>query len=307
MVDQNALKAIIEQVLTEMNIGNAAAAASPSAAEAVKAGETPAAPAAEGVVKVDDGFIPDVSEIDIRKQYLVENPVNGEAYYDLKQYAPARLGIGKAGARYKTLPVLEFRAAHSAAQDAVFSQMDLEFVEKLDLFVVRTMCTSKDEYLTRPDLGRKLNPEGVAMVKEKCKKNPTVQIFVSDGLSSAAVVANIPDLLPALMQGLQSYGIDVGTPFFVEYGRVGVEDEITELTGATVTCDLVGERPGLITAESMSAYITYKGTVGMPEARRTVISNIHKDGTPPVEAGAHIAEVIKIMLEKKASGTDLKL
>ncbi|MCD7875832.1 MAG: ethanolamine ammonia-lyase light chain EutC, partial [Cloacibacillus porcorum] len=150
-------------------------------------------------------------------------------------------------------------------------------------------------------------PEGVAMIKEKCKKNPTVQIFVSDGLSSAAVVANIPDLLPALMQGLQSYGIDVGTPFFVEYGRVGVEDEITELTGATVTCDLVGERPGLITAESMSAYITYKGTVGMPEARRTVISNIHKDGTPPVEAGAHIAEVIKIMLEKKASGTDLKL
>ena len=183
----------------------------------------------------------------------------------------------------------------------------LSEIEKLDLFVVRTMCTSKDEYLTRPDLGRKLNPEGVAMVKEKCKKNPTVQIFVSDGLSSAAVVANIPDLLPALMQGLQSYGIDVGTPFFVEYGRVGVEDEITELTGATVTCDLVGERPGLITAESMSAYITYKGTVGMPEARRTVISNIHKDGTPPVEAGAHIAEVIKIMLEKKASGTDLKL
>ncbi|MCD7877713.1 MAG: ethanolamine ammonia-lyase light chain EutC, partial [Cloacibacillus porcorum] len=162
MVDQNALKAIIEQVLTEMNIGNAAAVTPPSAAEAVKAGETPAAPAAEGVVKVDDGFIPDVSEIDIRKQYLVENPVNGEAYYDLKQYAPARLGIGKAGARYKTLPVLEFRAAHSAAQDAVFSQMDLEFVEKLDLFVVRTMCTSKDEYLTRPDLGRKLNPEGVA-------------------------------------------------------------------------------------------------------------------------------------------------
>ena len=83
MVDQNALKAIIEQVLTEMNIGNAAAATPPSAAEAVKAGETPAAPAAEGVVKVDDGFIPDVSEIDIRKQYLVENPVNGEAYYCL--------------------------------------------------------------------------------------------------------------------------------------------------------------------------------------------------------------------------------
>ncbi|MCQ4815372.1 ethanolamine ammonia-lyase subunit EutC [Cloacibacillus evryensis] len=307
MVDQNMLKTIIEQVLTEMNLGNAAPVRSPAAAEVADVVKNSDGLTTESVVKVDDGFIPDVSAIDIRKQYLVENPLNRDAYYDLKQYAPARLGIGKAGARYKTLPVLEFRAAHSAAQDAVFSPMDLEFVEKLNLFVVRTMCTSKDEYLTRPDLGRKLTPEGVAMIKEKCKKNPTVQIFVSDGLSSAAVVANIPDLLPALMQGLQSYGIDVGTPFFVEYGRVGVEDEITEITGATVTCDLVGERPGLITAESMSAYITYKGTVGMPEARRTVISNIHKDGTPPVEAGAHIAEVIKIMLEKKASGTDLKL
>lgn len=307
MVDQNMLKTIIEQVLTEMNLGNAAPVRSPAAAEVADVVKNSDGLTTESVVKVDDGFIPDVSAIDIRKQYLVENPLNRDAYYDLKQYAPARLGIGKAGARYKTLPVLEFRAAHSAAQDAVFSPMDLEFVEKLNLFVVRTMCTSKDEYLTRPDLGRKLTPEGVAMIKEKCKKNPTVQIFVSDGLSSAAIVANIPDLLPALMQGLQSYGIDVGTPFFVEYGRVGVEDEITEITGATVTCDLVGERPGLITAESMSAYITYRGTVGMPEARRTVISNIHKDGTPPVEAGAHIAEVIKIMLEKKASGTDLKL
>ena len=109
------------------------------------------------------------------------------------------------------------------------------------------------------------------------------------------------------MQGLESYGIDTGTPFFVKYGRVGVMDQVSELTGAEVTCVLIGERPGLITAESMSAYIAYKATVGMPEARRTVVSNIHRAGTNPAEAGAHIAEIIKIMLEKKASGTDLKL
>ena len=135
----------------------------------------------------------------------------------------------------------------------------------------------------------------------------SVQIYVSDGLSSASVAANIPDLLPAILQGLQNYKIDVGTPFFVKYGRVGVMDEISEVTGADVTCTLIGERPGLITAESMSAYIAYKATVGMPEARRTVVSNIHKAGTIPAEAGAHIADIIKIMLEKKASGTDLKL
>jgi len=83
-------------------------------------------------------------------------------------------------------------------------------------------------------------------------------------------------------------------------------DEISELLGADVTCILIGERPGLITAESLSAYFAYKATVGMPEARRNVVSNIHKAGTSPAEAGAHIAEMIKVMLEKKASGTDLK-
>ena len=85
------------------------------------------------------------------------------------------------------------------------------------------------------------------------------------------------------------------------------EDEISEITGADVVCTLIGERPGLITATSMSAYIAYKATVGMPEARRTVLSNIHSAGTVPAEAGAHIAEIIKIMLERKVSGTELKL
>ena len=294
-MDEKDLRSIIEQVLTEMNVSGAKPAE-----------KAAAACACESAPEVEDGCIPDITEIDIRKQYLVKNPENGEEYAELKMNAPCRLGIGKAGARYNT-PQLEFRAAHSAAQDAVFNDVDAEFVEKMGLWTVQTQCDSKDTYLTRPDLGRKLSPEAVETIKAKCKKNPTVQIYVADGLSSAAVAANIGDLLPAILQGLESYKIDVGTPFFVKYGRVGVMDEISELTGATVTCTLIGERPGLITAESMSAYIAYKATVGMPEARRTVVSNIHRAGTIPAEAGAHIAEIIKIMLDKKASGTDLKL
>ena len=297
-MDEKDLRAIIEQVLSELGASGAGvspAAVAQAASQAVQSSQ------------VEDGELPDVTAIDIRTQYLVENPEHGQEYAELKFNAPCRLGIGRAGARYLTLPQLEFRAAHSAAQDAVFNDVDAGFVEKMGLWTVQTQCENKDVYLTRPDLGRKLSPEAADTVKSKCKKNPTVQIYVSDGLSSAAVAANIGDLLPAIMQGLESYRIDVGTPFFVKYGRVGVMDEISELTGADVTCTLIGERPGLITAESMSAYIAYKATVGMPEARRTVVSNIHRSGTVPAEAGAHIAEIIKIMLEKKASGTDLKL
>ena len=298
-MEQKDLKSIIEQVLAEMNISGGAAAAAAPAVEAACGCACP---------DIEDGCIPDVTEVDIRTQYLVENPEHGEEYAELKANAPCRLGIGKAGARYKTDPQLQFRAAHSAAQDAVFNDVDHDFIEKeLGLFIVQTQCDSKDTYLTRPDLGRKLSEEARATLAEKCKKNPTVQIYVADGLSGASVAANIPDLLPAILQGLQSYKIDTGTPFFVKYGRVGVMDEISELLNADVTCTLIGERPGLITAESMSAYIAYRATVGMPEARRTVVSSIHKNGTIPSEAGAHIAEIIKIMLEKKASGTDLKL
>lgn len=297
MVNENDLRTIIAQVLSEMSLDKK---------EDLKEAASGCAACAKEPV-IEEGYIPDVTEVDIRKQYLVEEPANGEAYYDLKQYAPCRLGIGKAGARYKTDPVLQFRAAHSAAQDAVFSDVNQEFVDQMGLFSVQTQCDSKDTYLTRPDLGRKLNDEAVKTIKEKCKMNPTVQIYVSDGLSSAAVAANVGDVLPAIEQGLKSYGISIGTPFFVKYGRVGAMDQISEITGADVTCVLIGERPGLITAESMSAYIAYKATVGMPEARRTVVSNIHKAGTIPAEAGAHIADIIKKILDNKASGTDLKL
>ena len=268
----------------------------------------PAVPGPAQKETAEDGsFVPDITRLDLRKLYLTEDPAEGPRYLAMKAKTPARLGCGKAGARYKTLTMLRFRADHAAAQDTVFSQVPEDYAEKHGFVAVQTRCESKDQYLTRPDLGRKLSPEAVETIKEKCKKNPTVQIYVADGLSSAAVAANIGDLLPAILQGLESYNIDYGTPFFVKYGRVAVEDEISEITGADVVCTLIGERPGLITATSMSAYIAYKATVGMPEARRTVLSNIHSAGTVPAEAGAHIAEIIKIMLERKVSGTELKL
>ena len=298
-MDTRELKEIIESVLSEMNVTGSAAAAE----EVKPASKTSCCEASQ----VEDGVLDDITQIDIKEQYLVKEPYDKEGYMELKRHAPCRLGIGKAGARYKTLPQLMFRAAHSAAQDAVFSDVDQDFVDSLGLFTVQTMCENKDIYLTRPDLGRTLSKEAVETIREKCEKKPQVQIFVSDGLSSAAVAANTKDVLNGILQGLKSSGVKVGTPFFLKYGRVGSMDEVSELTGADVTCVLIGERPGLITATSMSAYIAYKATVGMPEARRTVVSNIHSAGTNPAEAGAHIADIIKLILEKKTSGTELKL
>ncbi len=250
--------------------------------------------------------LPDLTKLDLRTEYLVENPENGPAFLALKKKTPARLGMGRAGARYRTVTQLRFRADHAAAQDSVFSLVDPSFYKNNELPFVQTMCKDKDQYLTRPDLGRKFDEKNQAVIRQVCGQNPRVLLVIGDGLSSNAVTANALDCAAAIRQGLKSFGVELGKTLFIQYARVGAMDHIGQLTGAEVICMLVGERPGLVTSESMSAYITYKPYPGIPESKRTVVSNIHRQGTPAVEAGAHIAELLHTMLEKKASGIDLR-
>lgn len=252
------------------------------------------------------GFIKDITEVDLKKQYLVAQPKKAEAFLTMKAKTPARLGIGRAGARYKTETMLRVRADHAAAQDSVFSDVEERWVKEHKMVFVQTRCKNKDEYLTRPDLGRRFDEETLALIKQTAGNKPEVMIVVGDGLSSAAVEANAPDMVLSLKQGLSVEGIHVGEILFVKYARVGAMDDIGEATGAKVICMLVGERPGLVTAQSMSAYITYEPRHGIAESKRTVISNIHKGGTNAAEAGAHAAGLIKTMLEKKASGVELR-
>ncbi len=251
--------------------------------------------------------IPDITSIRLQDDFLIPAPCNKTEYMRMKSKTPARLGVWRAGTRLKTDTFLRFRADHAVAVDAVFTEVPEDFIKKLGIPSYKTRCESKAEYLQRPDLGRLFDEETTARIKAECKNHPQAQVFISDGLSSTAVTANIEAVLPAIMQGFKAYGIDAGTPFFVRYARVGVMDHVTEILGSAVTVNLIGERPGLATGESMSAYITYEGYVGMPEAGRTVISNIHRGGTPPAEAGAHIADIVRLMLERKVSGLGLDL
>lgn len=257
-------------------------------------------------VGIEDKSIPDITEVNIRKQFLVPNAVDPDGYKRMKLNTPARLGLWRAGTRYKTEPALRFRADHAAAQDAVFSYVDEEIIKEMKFVETETLCVDKDTYITRPDLGRKFNEEEMDKIKKTYKSKPKVAIMVGDGLSSAAIEANIRDIIPAIRQGLTMHGLEFSDIAFVKHCRVPAMDPVGECTGAEVVCLLIGERPGLVTAESMSAYIAYKPTVGMPEARRTVVSNIHQGGTPAVEAGAYISDLIKKMIDTKKSGLDLK-
>lgn len=299
-MNQEELRAMVAQMLRELE---------PTPEPQVKASEyKPVKPVASATPEpeVPGAFLPDITKTDLRQQYLVEHPANPEAFLALKRKTPARLGIGRAGPRYKTVTFLRFRADHAAAQDSVFSLVEESFYQKNNLVFVQTKCKDKDEYLTRPDLGRRFDDENAAIIRKTLGEHPRVALVIGDGLSSRAVEANALDCAAAIRQGLKAQGIDLGQSLFIQYCRVGASDHIGELTQAELVCMLVGERPGLVTSESMSAYLTYAPRIGVPESARTVVSNIHSQGTPAVEAGAHIAGLIQTILSKKASGVNLR-
>ena len=298
-MNKQELSAMVAQILQSMG-----------AEPMVKASDykpTDPGPEKKDMQYADGDFVQDVTALDLRKLHLVEGAQEPEKYRRLKEKTPARLGAGRAGARYKTLTMLRFRADHAAAQDAVFSQVPEDFAAKNGLVALQTRCKAKDEYLTRPDLGRCFDEENQKKLRQEITGTPRVQIVVGDGLSSAAIVANAADCMAAIRDGLKLKGIEIGKGVYVKYCRVGAGDAVGDVTGCEVVCVLVGERPGLVTDKSMSAYITYKPHTGVSESARTVVSNIHSQGTPAVEAGAFVAELIEKILDKKVSGVGLQI
>ncbi|MCI8908494.1 MAG: ethanolamine ammonia-lyase subunit EutC [Angelakisella sp.] len=306
MLDAKTIDAIAEEIIAKMQAEGAAPApekpSRPQGDAAVPA--QPPRPAPQG--GANRGEMEDITSAAHKAMPTLQNPADYDALLRMKGRTSARIGVGRCGPRVLTQTMLTLRADHALARDAVFTDVDPAFLEQNGLFSVQTNCPDKNTHITRPDLGRQLSGEAVKTIGEKCQKNPDVQIIVSDGLSSKAIEANVANALPAIVEGLQSRGLTVGTPFFIRFGRVAAEDAVAELLGAKVVCILIGERPGLGTAESMSAYICYGAKVGQPEARRTVVSNIHRGGISSVEAGAYIAELIKKIYDAKASGVELK-
>lgn len=259
-----------------------------------------AVPAASG-----DG-LPDLGSDEFKTWIGVRNPHRKEVLEDLRRNTAARIAVGRAGPRPRTVTLLRFLADHSRSKDTVLKEIPAEWVARTGLLEVQSEIADKDQYLTRPDLGRRLSKEAVDTILAKCKKNPQVQVVISDGLSTDAITANFDEILPPMMKGLENAGFDVGTPFFVRHGRVKVEDQIGELLGAKVVILLIGERPGLGQSESLSCYMVYCPTLAKTvESDRNCISNIHRAGTPPVEAAAVIVDMAKKMLEKKVSGIAL--
>ena len=230
----------------------------------------------------------------------------------VRAQTPARLLAGRSGAAYTTNTQLELREEHAAARDAVRAELDLatnlgeDFVRKWNLFEVCSQAASKDQYLLRPDLGRHLNEASRAEVTRRCTTGHDLQVVIGDGLSVTAVALQVPRLLPLLCEGAKTRGWSVGEIFAIRYCRVGMLNEIGELLAPKVAVLLVGERPGLATAESLSAYMAYQPKASDTDANRNLISNIHARGVSTEQAAERILNLAASMMKTQKSGCQLR-
>ena len=229
----------------------------------------------------------------------------------IRARTPARIFVER-GPAYSTRMSLELRGAHASAVDAVWAEFDLQknlppqFVAQWGFFQVSSKAESKSQFLLRPDLGRSLGNAAKSVIVQRCPKAPDIQIVIGDGLSTAAVSTQVPLLFPLLQQKMQALGWSIGQSFVVRYSRVGIMNDIGDLLSPRVIVLLIGERPGLATAESLSAYMAYRPQPGHTDADRNLISNIHVRGVAPDLAARRIAALAEQMRQAKTGGVAVK-
>jgi ethanolamine ammonia-lyase small subunit len=81
------------------------------------------------------------------------------------------------------------------------------------------------------------------------------------------------------------------------------EDDVSRLIlDPKVAVLLIGERPGLATAESLSAYMAYRPKAPHTDANRNLISNIHARGVSPEQAAQRILNLAASMMKTHTSG-----
>ena len=229
-----------------------------------------------------------------------------DAWSFLRRATAARIALGRTGDSLPTRRVLEFALAHAEAQDAVHEALDVEKLARelaeLTPVVVTSRAANRQDYLQRPDLGRMLAVESRRVLT---RDSFDICIVTADGLSARATATHAP----ALVRALRPYfgDLHVAPLVIATQSRVALGDEIAEALGAALVVMLIGERPGLTSADSLGAYLTYAPRPGMTrDAERNCVSNIRPDGLPIEEAARLIASLVRLALTRRLTGVALK-
>ena len=235
-----------------------------------------------------------------------------DSWSHLRRFTEARIALGRAGGSLPTAELLKFSVAHAAARDAVHENMDVDQLDAslaahgLPTLHLSTQVVDRMTYLLRPDLGRRLDDESRERLRSSASSGVDVVLIVADGLSAPAAHRQAPPVILELVPRLRSSRLTIGPICIVRQARVAVEDEIGSILGARVAVILIGERPGLGTAESLGAYLVYDPQPGRNDAERNCVSNIRPGGLSAAAGAEAIHYLITESLRRKISGIALK-
>lgn len=233
-----------------------------------------------------------------------------DTWAHLRELTDARIALGRAGTSLPTAAHLAFTRDHAAARDAVHTPFDTDTITaglaacQLPSIVVSSCASQRDVYLQRPDLGRQLEPAD----RTRLPDGPfDLALVIGDGLSALATHRHGVEVAARVHRGLTSRGFSISPVVVARGARVALSDDIGETLSARLAIILLGERPGLSSADSLGAYLTYQPARGRVDANRNCVSNIKPGGGLSYEMATHqllylAIEAIRIGL----SGVNLK-
>jgi ethanolamine ammonia-lyase small subunit len=229
----------------------------------------------------------------------------------------ARIGLARSGASLATAPLLDLRLAHARARDAVHAPLDDARLTAdlatlgLPVLAVSSAAQDRQQFLMRPDLGRRLAADAAAVLAPYANTDHDTNRYdlafvISDGLSARAVATHAEPLLAAALPALRSAGWRIAPLVVAQHGRVAIGDAIAAALQARIVVVLIGERPGLSAPDSMGAYLTYRPTPQTTDAERNCISNIRPEGLSYADAAGKLVLLLRAMRMRRLSGVGLK-
>jgi ethanolamine ammonia-lyase small subunit len=240
-------------------------------------------------------------------------PAPPRSLRDLRLLTPARVGLGRVGGGgLPTSALLEFTLDHARARDAVHAGFDTAAIASglravgLETLEATSLAQRREDYLKRPDLGRRLSPASQSLLACSRRRRCDLAIVIGDGLSPSAVNAHAVELVRCLIPRLAAGGVEVGPVVLATGARVALGDEIGALLEARMVAMLIGERPGLSVPASLGAYLTFGPGAGRTDAMRNCVSNIHASGLGHDAAAIRIAWLVREGLVRQVTGVMLK-
>ena len=232
----------------------------------------------------------------------------------LRAFTSARIALGRAGASVPTHEMLAFQMHHARAIDAVYTELDREALEAqliangLTSLCLETRADSREEYLLRPDFGRRLNDDSKERLTDAAKdlEKADITVVLVDGLSATALHRNAIPVAMGLIERLRQKRISVSPIPIIRYGRVALQDELGSILKSQIVVSLIGERPGLGSPDSLGAYLVFDPRLGNTDANRNCVSNIRPEGLPHAAAVDTLEWLITESIRRKISGVELK-